>query len=108
MVDINENSMRINLHKKSDDSYDIVFAGFAQIPAGLKELNLDSRRVAIITDSNLIKVGLASELEEALQDSGKASQTFSFPAGEKYKTLRTAEKLVDELSAKKEHEVLTL
>src|SRR5689334_8470150 len=64
-----------------------------------KICNKLNKRLAIITDSNLIDLG--KQLQTQLQTQGLATELFSFPAGESYKTRETKQQLEDQLLTKK-------
>jgi len=97
MVTINGSTIRINLRREVDESYDIVFGRnlFAQIAKDSKESPLGSR-YAIITDSN---VGLlyGDSLENSLKKEGLTVNTFSFEAGEQNKTRETKQEIEDKM-----------
>lgn len=101
MVIINENSMRINLESRVDESYDLIFGEdlFPQIARDLKESPLGSR-YAIITDSN-VRPLYGDSLETALKNEGLNVEIFSFEAGEQNKTIDTCMAIMRDMSKSK-------
>ncbi|MBN1494591.1 3-dehydroquinate synthase [Candidatus Peregrinibacteria bacterium] len=67
----------------------------------LKKLNF-SCKYAIITDSNVKKL-YGNKLKKQLITSGINAEIFSFSNGEKNKTLKTAEQIIEQLFKKKFH-----
>lgn len=90
--------VHINLKREADDSYDIVIGEnlFPQVAEYLVGRH-KADRIALITDSNLLKAGQAEALTRALGDKGLSCSLHSFPGGEKSKTLDTCTGLLDGL-----------
>lgn len=77
----------INYNKKP--CYDIVYANnFDDLKLEMEDLDIINRNICIITDSD-VKDLYAVEITRLLQDSCKRIVLFSFPSGEKSKTLDT-------------------
>lgn len=97
MVTTNGSTMRINLRREIDESYDVVFGRdlFAQIARELKESQFGSR-YAIITDSN-VRPLYGGSLANSLEKEGLAVNTFSFTAGEQNKTRETKQEIEDKM-----------
>jgi 3-dehydroquinate synthase len=95
------NKMNINLMRKINESYDLIFGNnmFEFIGEDLKEMKLGSK-YAIITDSNVIDL-YAYNLEVELKSQGIKCDIFCFKAGEKSKNLATCEQIIEEMSAMK-------
>ena len=98
MVEIVGDVMRVSLRRLVDLSYPITFGTglFPQIAEYLRSSQVGSR-YAIITDSNVGPI-YAGSLENALRQEGLDVNTFTFKFGERNKTMRTSEKLVNQLS----------
>ena len=82
-------TIRVNLKKEEDKSYDIVIkeGALGGIPRDLGEAGL-AHRLAIVTDSNVAPLygeKLASECEAE----GLTPLLITFPAGEKHKSRET-------------------
>ncbi len=94
-------NVRVNLKRENDDSYDIVIGSelFPEIAEYVGSSHA-GKRVAIITDSNLISSGHAGGLTRALQNKGLPSILASFPAGERSKTFETCVGLLNDLLGK--------
>lgn len=90
--------LTVKLVREVDESYPVVIGG--QIPTHLaafvRERSLASRRIALITDSNL-GPGLASQFVAELEAEGVHAELFTFPAGEANKTRATKAALEDAL-----------
>lgn len=80
------------------DSYKIEFCSFAQVAKNLDKNPL-GQKYAIITDHKVKKL-YAESLKKELKKSGIIAEIFSFPSGEKNKTLQTIEKLAEQMLAK--------
>lgn len=89
------NSLRINLERKINDSYDIVFGKglFSQIASELKP----DFRYVIITDSN-VKPLYGDKLLSELISNGLDADIFSFAAGEKSKNVFTCVDKAEEMA----------
>jgi len=85
--------VHVSLHKESDESYDILIGRgvLKNIPAYLKKHGLGDR-YAIICDSNVAGL-FGKPLLKRLASAGMAASLFSFPAGEKSKSLAMLGKL---------------
>ena len=80
---------RLTVNYMKKPCYDICFSNsFDQLAEELKRLNMNEKKICIITDSNVERL-YGAEVREKLE--GVASQTdlFVFSAGEKSKTLST-------------------
>ncbi len=99
MVDITDKGLRIKLEREVDESYyiDIGSDLFPRIAQDIKE-NKEERRIAILTDDNLVRVGHVSALQNELSKQGLSSSVFSAKAGEEYKTIGVCEQIADQLS----------
>jgi 3-dehydroquinate synthase len=98
MIESGTDSMRINLERKVDESYDIVFGRdlFPRIAKDLKESPLASRYV-IIADSNVFKTHSQSLLRALRSEELKVDDIF-FNAGENSKTMQTCSKIMDDMA----------
>lgn len=82
-------SERITISYERKPCYDIVFsASFEELPVELEKLDIQDKKVCIITDSNVAKL-YGEEILRLLKDSCRESVIYTFPAGEEYKTLDT-------------------
>ncbi len=90
----------IELVRKVDESYPVVIGrDLAEAAVEMASRgDLAERRVAIITDSNVVDL-YGTRLETAFAAAGRDAQTFVFPAGETSKTRAMKECLEDELIA---------
>lgn len=90
----------IELVRQVDESYPIIIGrDLAEAAvACASRSDLADRRVAIITDSNVVQL-YGERLEAAFAAVGRPTQTFVFPAGEASKTRAMKEHLEDELIA---------
>ncbi len=90
-------AQRLQVLYKTKPSYDIVFSkNFDDLLFDLEELNVQNRRVMIVTDSN-VKTLYAETVCELLQGKCKKCCLFSFEAGEEHKTLDTVKEAYKEL-----------
>lgn len=86
---INYDRLTVNVANKG--AYDIVYEeSFANLAVELEKFEIENKKIAIITDSNVEKL-YASEVKELLKDKCKAVYVFSFEAGEKNKNLNTVQ-----------------
>lgn len=94
MIDtIESNIMQVSRDKKF--CYNIVFEdSFEGLTQHLQPLEISSRRLCIVTDSNVAPLH-AGELEKALLGACQEVKTFVFPAGEESKTLETVQRLYE-------------
>ncbi len=84
---------RVTVMMNKKPAYDIVYAtDFAALPEELAGMGISSRRLCIITDSHVREL-YADTLENLLCPHAKQVDVFSFPEGEKYKTLDTVRDL---------------
>ena len=67
------------------------------LPELLRE-TVKSKRLAIVTDSNVAKIYL-ERIKKDIEDQGLSVNQIIIPAGEEYKTVSTAEKIFDNLIA---------
>jgi 3-dehydroquinate synthase len=94
---IDPNRMHLDLGK---DSYDIVFGKDlnSTVADELEELKLNTHRPVILTDSNLIRLGLPQALQATLEEKGHAPIILDFPAGERSKNWQRAGDLLEQLA----------
>lgn len=92
-------SLCVNLKRKTDESYSVCFTKsyFRDLILEIKRNEWGSK-YAIITDSKVKKL-YGEELQNKLKRANINSEIFSFNSGEKYKTLKQAEKLTRSLFA---------
>ena len=90
----------LELVRKVDESYPVVIGrDLAEAAVEMASRGeLAERRVAIITDSNVVDL-YANRVAEAFAAAGRQAQVFVFPAGEASKTRATKERIEDELIA---------
>jgi 3-dehydroquinate synthase len=102
MVTQTGNSIRLNLVRQIDDSYNVVVGAnlFPQIAQELKRDFPTVSKYAIITDSNVLEL-YGGKLDLCLGGQGLNSKLFSFPAGEKNKNMDTVNKLLNQLGKAK-------
>ena len=82
-------STRLTINYNRKPCYDIVYSNqFKDLILEFEALSISDRNICIITDSNVEKL-YASEIKSLLQDHCRKVVIFSFPAGEKSKTLDT-------------------
>lgn len=82
-----EQILEVKYQKKP--AYDIIFAqDFEQLPEKLESFQLQNKKIAIFTDSNVGKLH-ATSLFQILSQISKQVFIFTFPAGENNKTLDT-------------------
>ncbi len=85
-------AQRLTINYEKKPCYDIVFAqDFGGLGEELEELNISQRKLCIVTDSTVEKLYTQNVLE-AIQDKCRKAVVFSFPEGEKNKTLDTVKK----------------
>lgn len=87
-------TIKLKLAKKIDTSYDIIVENglMSKIPQILKEKKF-ANKYTIIADSNVAKLYGTKFISE-LNSAGLKAELIKFPAGEKFKTLATAEKIM--------------
>lgn len=100
LLDVIYNStmeLKVKLKSANDHSYKIIVQGGLRhnLATKLKSLKL-GQKYAIITDSKVEKLYGRSLLQQLRKD-GFEVDLFSFPAGEKAKTLNTVEKLAEQM-----------
>jgi len=90
-------TIKVNLSKNVDDSYDIVIGTdlFERIALDLKKYKLADRCV-VVSDSEVIKLH-GDRLTEALRDAGLAVDRVVFPAGESSKSRKMKQYLEDRM-----------
>lgn len=92
---------RIPVHLDGAFLYDIVMEmTFEGLERELKQLNLNGRRVCIVTDSNVAPLYL-KEVEAIVATCCRETVPFIFPAGEENKNLDTVRSLYETLIQKK-------
>ncbi len=80
---------RLNILYNKKPCYDIVFStDFRGLISELKALEIENRRICIVTDSHVAAL-YGDEIMELLAEECKEKALFSFPAGEENKTLAT-------------------
>jgi len=94
-------TINVNLRKEIDNSYNIVVARglFGRIPTQLKRLNI-GEKYAIISDKKVGKL-YGEKLLKEMKDHGHEAHLFTFEGSDKHKTFPTAQKLIDQMLAKK-------
>jgi 3-dehydroquinate synthase len=95
------NKITVNLNNGPDRSYSIYVENglFEKIPAFLKQ-NHFAENYAVISDSNVAGI-YGRKLVHNLNKCGLKTILITFKAGENSKTMKTAEKLLEKMSAKK-------
>ncbi|KIR01774.1 3-dehydroquinate synthase [Lachnospiraceae bacterium TWA4] len=87
----------ITVHYDKKPIYSIVFGrNFLDATTHLKELDVDKKRVCIVTDSTVASYYL-KEVEELFSTIARKVTSFVFPAGEENKQLSTIENLYEHL-----------
>lgn len=94
-------TIKVNLAKKSDDSYKILIKQGCSndLPKFLKREKLGNK-YAIITDNKVLKL-YGKAYKRYLERQGIECEIFSFPDGEKSKHLKTVQRLSQEMIEKK-------
>lgn len=88
---------RLVVHYKNEPIYDIVFReSYQNLLEELKLLNIQNKKLCIVTDSNVEKL-YAKELENILKEISPKVSVFSFQAGEESKNIATVQKLYEHL-----------
>ena len=92
--------VKVKLVKKIDDSYKILIQkdSVNKVPAFLKKNKLGEKYM-IVTDSKVRKL-YGNSLLRFLKKNGLKADIISFPQGEKNKTLKSVEKLANEMVEK--------
>lgn len=94
---------RLTIHGKTKkvNLYDIVIeSSFDQLQNELKQLDLENRKLCIVTDSNVEAI-YSKHIEEILKQVSSHVVIFSFPAGEGNKNLDTVKALYEKLILEK-------
>jgi 3-dehydroquinate synthase len=88
---------RIKLRKYLDHSYSLLIAPscFHRIPEDIKKHKF-GKKYCIITDTNVKKL-YGKELLKLMREKGLDATMISFQAGERHKTLKTVEKLTNQM-----------
>lgn len=82
-------AQRLTINYDKKPCYDIVFSqSFEGLAEELEEMNLSERKLCIVTDSTVESL-YAQTVLNCIQDKCKKAVIFTFPAGEKSKTLDT-------------------
>ena len=85
-------AQRLTIHYSKKPCYDIVFSqSFQDLALELEALEIEKRRVCIITDSTVEKL-YAEEIVHLIKNKCRKISVFSFPSGEASKTLDTVQK----------------
>ena len=93
----NETMNRLTVHMDGTPVYDIVMAeDFSSLPEEVKKLDIASRRLCIVTDSNVAPLYL-NKVTDLLSPCCKTVISYVFPAGEQNKNLATVQKLYETL-----------
>lgn len=88
---------KITVKTGEHSSYDILLReSFSDLAPALQELGCGSRRICIVTDSN-VSARYLSEIKELLSGVCSRLEVFEFEAGEQNKTLETVQKLYEKL-----------
>jgi 3-dehydroquinate synthase len=87
--------INVNLKGRTDHSYDIVIGRNLPLAEEIRRTGL-SRYYALITDNNVWRI-YHRKITQKLQNAGIAFQPVVFPAGERHKSLRTMEKILDQM-----------
>ncbi|HKM03865.1 MAG TPA: 3-dehydroquinate synthase [Lachnospiraceae bacterium] len=84
---------RLSVSFNKKPSYDIVYHdSFDQLPIELQPFEISNKKLCIVTDTNVEKL-YGQQIKEILVNSCKEVIIFSFPPGEKNKTLDTVKDL---------------
>lgn len=87
----------ISVKTGDNGAYDILLRdSFKELPAALVKAECQGRRICIVTDTNVAPLYL-EEVKELVSSCCDAVEVFQFEAGEKSKTLETAQKLYEVL-----------
>lgn len=90
-------SDRITVYYNNQPSYDIVYSeSFDGIIDELKNMNIQNRRLCIVTESNVGPI-YAQELKNILEPHCKKVIIHQFHAGEEYKNIDTISKIYETL-----------
>lgn len=90
-------STRLSVHLDDIPIYDIILTNsFQGLPAELMKLNTASKKLCIVTDTNVAKLYL-DEIKELVKGCFSQVHTFIFPAGEEHKNLDTVRDLYETL-----------
>lgn len=85
-------AQRLTINYAKKPCYDIVFSqDFQALANELEVLEIEKRRICIITDSTVKKL-YAEEVVNLIKDKCRKTAVFSFPSGEANKTLDTVQK----------------
>lgn len=88
---------RLTVHLNNEPIYDIVMSqSFKELPGELTKLNVQNRKLCIVTDSTVAFLYL-EEVKACLSESCGCLTTFVFPAGEEHKNLDTVRDLYEHL-----------
>ena len=92
---------RIPVHMDGRKVYDIVMEqSFSQLEEELRGMNLEGRKICVVTDSNVAPLYL-EEVERIASACCRKTEHFIFPAGEENKNLNTVKDLYETLILKK-------
>ncbi len=90
-----ENRLTVNFQNKP--CYDIVFGeDFSLLNDEVRKLGFETRRIAIVTDSNVAEL-YAGDVQDALKDISDSIITYVIPAGEEHKNLDEIRKIYETL-----------
>lgn len=93
----NETMNRLTVHMDGTPVYDIVMAeDFSYLPEDVAKLDVATRRLCIVTDSNVAPLYL-EEVKNLLAPCCKTVISYIFPAGEQNKNLATVQNLYETL-----------
>lgn len=93
----NERSACLQVKKDGTFSYHIYLEeSFANLPERMKELDIENKRLCIVTDSNVAEL-YAKEVEQLLKPCCKEISVYVIPAGESNKNLDEIKKLYEHL-----------
>lgn len=87
----------LTIHNKNEPIYNILIeSDYSQLYKELEALNTKRRKLCIVCDSNT-STHCLNEVVEHVKDYAREVQTFTFPAGEEFKTLDTVKQLYEQL-----------
>ncbi len=90
-------NLKLTVNYEGQPAYDIfIEPDFMKLAQAVKDLGMEGRRFMILTDSNVGKFYLEG-LSRQLQPIAKSVHSFTFPAGEKSKTLDTVSLCYEQL-----------
>lgn len=92
-------SKRITVSNQGKAIYDIVIErSFENLWIELQKLNVENRRICIVTDSNVAALPYLTEINQILENRCRYKMDFVFPAGEEHKNLDVVRQLYAKLT----------